>query len=281
MTTSEVAHMDMQTVADIDAFLTNNGGWVDLGKLSTAFPGVKRAQLTAAGFAHEVVANVNLIGSNISLEAPSEADVLSGAYGSSRPKKTPDGGKKRKALLPPSERPLPNPLEDRRLEEIWRFVESFGGSVALGKLCTEFSGVKKAQLEAHFEVAQIGSGVWSVTIPGYEPVTGSEPKPQKQIMQTPMPGMYGNAVRIMSFGVQGAPSGPSKKKKRTKTIKDPDALPDLTPTQIEHISTYLMENNGFSDLGRVMTKFPGIKKVQLQPHFVFSGTNQDPIVSLQ
>merc|ERR1712166_1160901 len=68
------------------------------------------------------------------------------------------------------------------------------------------------------------------------------------------------------------------KAKRAKTPKDPNAPPppDLDEEMVQQISSYLEERGGSADLGRLTTDIPGLKKTQLEAHFVLAPQGGSP-----
>lgn len=69
------------------------------------------------------------------------------------------------------------------------------------------------------------------------------------------------------------------KKKKNKVKKDPDAPPPpaLQQSQVDAIASYLQDCGGIARLGKLSTRFEGLKKTQVESHFVVCG---DPAIDL-
>merc|ERR1711912_226099 len=134
-------------------------------------------------------------------------------------------------------------------------LEANNGVMFLGRLASKFAGLKKAQLEGHFEVEH---------------------------------GEKDTIVRV--FGAEGEPTasnleeGPRKRRKRDKRSKDAPPPGPLDDEMLSEITDYLNDCGGSAPLGKVTTAFEGVKKAQLEENFVVTqgadAANTDPIVSL-
>jgi len=237
-----VQSIDAGMVGQITDALNENGGEMSLGKLSTLFSGLKKAQV-------EEHFNVQEVGDGDFLVTLGGIGAGPPVRGEKRVKVKKEKVKKEKD----PDAPPPPDLESDVLNEITAHLEACGGSCVLGKLSTKFSGLKKAQLEGHFEVEH---------------------------------GEKDSIVRILGYtgDMDGMGPGPAKKRKkeRQKASKDDAPPPDLDHAKLQKITDYLNTAGGSAPLGKVTTVFPGVKKAQLENNFVLSGggANSDPIVSL-
>eukprot|EP00746_Dinoflagellata_sp_MGD_P162958 gnl/MRDRNA2_/MRDRNA2_90733_c0_seq1.p1 gnl/MRDRNA2_/MRDRNA2_90733_c0~~gnl/MRDRNA2_/MRDRNA2_90733_c0_seq1.p1 ORF type:complete len:278 (-),score=69.74 gnl/MRDRNA2_/MRDRNA2_90733_c0_seq1:12-845(-) len=144
-----VAPLDPEQVEAVRAMIHEHGGQIGSGLATTLMPGLKKAQL-AEHFSVEVINDGEYILSESGTGAERES-----ALAVTTQKKT-----KTKQWVRSTEPPAP--LEEEKVEEVSRLIQENGGEIALGKLTTILSGIKKAQLEPLFKVEQISSGNYSV-----------------------------------------------------------------------------------------------------------------------
>lgn len=57
-------------------------------------------------------------------------------------------------------------LDDKMLEEVTSFLDGLGGQLEGGVVAARFHGLKKAQLEPHFDLVEVGKGKFYVRIRG-------------------------------------------------------------------------------------------------------------------
>jgi len=299
--------LDAQAVEEIRAYIQERGGAVPLGKLSTDRPGLKKAQLEPHFFVGlpqgAVAQNCDYV---VSLDGSIPAGSLMTGAGSvkrvqysnagigelgglhshqllalpseeapSEPKK-----KKQKKVQDPNA-PPPPPLEVENVQAITAVLQGCGGSLPLGKLTTQFEGLKKAQLEPHFALVPDprgpASGDFAVCLPGYED-TAHPPQSQQQLLALGGVDTLGGLSNLTGAASVEQPLK-KKKQKKQKPPRDPDAPPPpaLEISKVEEVAAYLQQHNGMARLGKLTTDFPGLKKAQLEPHFVVCG---DPAVDL-
>jgi len=250
-----VKSIDESMVEQMSNLLFENGGEIDLGSMTSVFPGLKKAQIEEHFDVHVVGDGdgadlvVTSIGAVVSEEKREKA-------------KQPKAKKEKDPDAPP-----PPDLGSEVIAEITAHLEDCGGSCVLGKLSTVFSGIKKAQLEAHFDVEH-GEKDSIVRLFGH---TGD----MDAIGQGP-------AKKRKSPMVSGESKEKVKKEKKAKKEKDPNAPPppDLEAHVINEITAHLEACGGSCVLGKLGTKFPGIKKVQLEAHFDMENSEKDSIVRL-
>merc|ERR1711924_98593 len=128
--------------------------------------------------------------------------------------------------------PPPPALETEVINEITETLEASGGVMFLGRLASKFEGLKKVQLEGHFELE------------------------------------HGDKDTIVrAFGAEGDPTqgnleeGPKKKRRRTdRRSKDATPLPPLDDETLEKITEYLNDSGGSAALGKLTSEFSGVKK---------------------
>lgn len=261
--------MDVSAAQQVANFLQSCGGAARLGKVAAVFPGVKRSQLseyfaiipgasanedpvvcispeyaTAAqgieaplAIANAAVAPMRKRADlTVGLTRPCDALALAGS--ASLVEDAVEAGRKRRKKISASEA---GPLEEAALQHIAAVLTQCGGTLALGKLASMFEGVKKAQLEGHFTLLEVGhgSGQWTVSLPSVVP---------------------------QAVALAAAAAKPPKKEKK---VRDPDAPPppDLDDSVVHIISEFLQSQGGSVSLGKLSTKFEGIKRLQLEPHF--------------
>lgn len=150
------------------------------------------------------------------------------------------GARKRKLTTPAQ------PLHEDKIAEITAFLDENGGTTSLGKLTTHFSGLKKVQVQEHFHVEEHA-----------DPENGD--------------------CLVSTFAPEDAPAGVSftfetkgHKARKVRASDDPNAPapPELDPDMLNSITEYLGQRDGHSNLGRLTSDFPGLKKAQLEPHFL-------------
>jgi len=293
--------LDEAAVLDIRTYIEERGGTVSLGKLTTDKPGIKKAQLephfylvmspgsTQNGRGGNYLVSTD---SNAAVAAAQAPPLMPGSieYGQivplvpsvEQPKK-----KKRKKEHDPNA-PPPQPLDTETLASITNFLQSIGGSLSLGKLTSQFEGLKKVQLEPHFVSLPDGRGTgdFVVSISG-DVAAGAAPiqllQQQQALQQMGLAGGQGLAGFSGVSSLSGvAPMEQSvlvPKKKKQKKQRDPDAPPPppLEQSKVDEIASYLQLQGGVSRLGKLTSDFSGLKKAQLEPHFVVCG---DPSVDL-
>jgi len=161
----------------------------------------------------------------------------------------PSAGKQRKVATAPA-----GPLSGKMKALVTKLLTAEGGSMPLGRLTTLVEGVKKAQLEEHFVVD-----------------VGPDPSRSDPLV----------SLASEDFPLQ-EPAVKIKKEPREPRTRREDAPPppDLDSDVLSAITDYLSEKGGFSSLGRLTSDFPGVKKVQLEPHFDFTSVGNDMGISL-
>jgi len=232
-------------VQGIAEFLTSCGGSALLGKVTSQFEGVKKAQLAEHFFllgpASDPVVSVG----------PSIEPGMSWPA-TQRGQDDTASRKKRKKLLDQSAA-THAPLGAQVVQRITDHLQRNGGSMPLGKLVSMVEGLKKVQVEQHFYVfpidgPQAGNYVVSMTPPTN--------------LATPA-----FAVHAATFIQEPAGETFGAKKKKRKVSMDPNAPPPLDSQTIEQISDFLVLNGGTTLLGKLTSAFSGLRKAQLEPHF--------------
>jgi len=255
-----VEPLDAEMEANISAFLEECGGTVTLGKLTTVFSGLKKKRLEQSQFAMcqgdadslvslpgteeaEAKQQLELYKERAALEkAAAGADSLAegleeGEEG--RPKK-------RKKEKDANEEP-PEPLSDQQVKKIKVYLQKTGGQETLGRLATAFSGLKKAQLADHFELA-----------PG-EKDTSVQLRPEEMAAISPL-----TQPRVASGKRKKSGAG------QPSAGQPMPALAALSwQEKVQEIAAWLSENNGSQPLGKLSTLFPGVKKAQLLKESMF------------
>lgn len=303
-----MSEADLGPICD---FVAERGGAVDLGVLTSAFPGLKKAQLDPH-FAIDMLGDFQHLVRNE--EVSSAALAFAGTAKHSKEKKQ----KRPRA----DEQDPPPELEQHVLDDISEYLSNAGGAVALGRLTTVFSGLKKRQLEPHFYVASTGRdsdfivSIDEGLMPSPAALDSEQPpkaKKQKrgqdlfgrahsQQFSRPPPGkgsvapawLGGSKGSIVGLkGGKGAKGGyrsthpassMQKAKKAKKDRRDPDAPPPgpLEPEVADNIVEHLHAEGGGQSLGKITTAFPGVKKTQLADlfHIVETGPkgSADPVV---
>jgi len=145
-------------------------------------------------------------------------------------------------------------IDGDMVEKITDLLNENGGELSLGRVTTVFPGLKKVQVEEHFNVQEVGDGDFLVTTGGI----GAGPL------------------------VSGEKRVKVKKEKKIKKEKDPDAPPppDLESDVLNEITAHLEACGGSCVLGKLSTKFPGLKKAQLEGHFEVEHGEKDSIVRI-
>jgi len=225
--------LDATTVQSICEFIASCGGSAALGNVAALFEGATKARLVMAGF--------KVRGPEVGELEEVVMLQTTPAEGGGQKKK-----KKKKEVDPNA--PPPLPLDGKTLQAIKFFLQSCGGLLSLGKLTTHFEGLKKVQLEPHF-----------------------------QLLPDRRPSSNGDFLVSLGAGQPALADTPivpvEPKRKKPKPRKDPDAPPPpaLEQSKVEEITGYLQLCGGVACLGKLSTDFPGVKKAQLEPHFLLCG----------
>jgi len=247
--------LDALAIQQIQGYLAQFGGSAPLGKLTSEYPGLKKAQLEQAHF--QVVMTPGQADHMVFLTGSSGGSVMRQmghgiASASSQPKQS-------KAKRPRDDHAPPEPLTEDQLKDIQMFLQECGGSVGLGKLTTEFEGVKKVQLEAAgLYITSADTGDYTVSL---------------------------DPNGISTFDPYGMPPAKkAKKEKKDRRGKDPNEPPppDLELESVQKITEYLESCGGSQTLGKLTSVFEGTKKIQLAPHFELTQNpdNGDCTISL-
>mmetsp|Transcript_53399 Transcript_53399/g.106241 ORF Transcript_53399/g.106241 Transcript_53399/m.106241 type:complete len:358 (+) Transcript_53399:63-1136(+) len=154
--------LDSSIVQSIAEVLIEAGGALPLGKLTTQFEGVKKAQLEPHFAVAAHPSGVSAGDFTVSLLGADGTPMITDASAFLQPKLEEDlqprGAKRKKTrirekkLVDPDAPPPPE-LELHQVNEITTFLQLHGGCVRLGKLCTQFEGIKKVQLQPFFVIA--------------------------------------------------------------------------------------------------------------------------------
>lgn len=77
--------------------------------------------------------------------------------------------------------PEPGPLSDETVIDIMQFLEENGGQLEGGQIAAKHIGIKKIQLQAHFDVVDAGLGKFWVRLPGFDgPLPTEVPKVHRE-----------------------------------------------------------------------------------------------------
>lgn len=249
--------LDESMVQQLTEFLNENGGVVTLGRLTTVFEGIKKAQVEEH-FAVEEVSDGDF--SVTISDTPGRIPAGPFPRGGTAPKPPSAPKAKRVKKERDPDAPPPPDLDSDVIEEIRVQLEVNGGELSLGKLTSIFSGLKKAQLVGHFEV---------------------EPGERDSTIR-----LFGGYQIESAVKDEAAEEGPKKKRKKERPPKDPNAPPppDLDKDKVDKISDFITSEGGSVSLGKLTTAFSGVKKAQLERNFVVAldgeASKTDPIVSL-
>lgn len=154
--------LDSSIVQSISEVLVEAGGALPLGKLTTQFEGVKKAQLEPHFSVAAHPSGVSAGDFTVSLIGVDGTPMITDTAAFLQPKLEEDfqqrGAKKKKTRVREKkpvdpDAPPPPDLEMDQVNAITSFLQLHGGCVRLGKLCTQFEGVKKVQLQPFFVIA--------------------------------------------------------------------------------------------------------------------------------
>jgi len=160
----------------------------------------------------------------------------------------------------------PPPLAEERLEAIREFVRANGGIVNLGKICHDFLGVKKSQLEGSFSLARVGDQ-WQVGLLELGDLMATLP------LQAAQPQASEAAALVAAAAAEVAAAGSAPLGAIQNATPEAAAASDvaaLDATQVEAIALYLEQHGGALPLGRLTQNFRGLKRAQLETHFELS-----------
>lgn len=195
------------------------------------------------------------------------------------------GAPKKKKMKTPVDpnAPPPPPLEPDVVQRITGHLDSHGGTMRLGKLATVFEGIKKSQLEPHFNVFLVEgqNGECAISLdptlgPGMPLPPGVASSTAGGASAAPPGGggcsglELGLGLGLGGLGDGGRPEArEAGNKKKHKKTRDPDAPPPmpLEESAVLEIRDFLLKQGGSIMLGRLATRFEGLKKTQLEPHF--------------
>lgn len=226
------APLDEDRRAQIELYIQESGGAIPFSVITSNFSGLKKQQVEDAGFGMASFGNGDYMVSTGQAMPSGLLGAVSAGFEPSFPTK------KKVKKDPDAQAVVHASLDPWQVEEMRAYITEQEGSVAsLGKMTSQFEGVKKAQVEEHFYVTQTGDGTFAVTL---------EAPSQKAIRNGGL--VFAKAV------------------KRERKPADPDAPPPpaLTPTQVATIGQWLRENGGSASLGKLTSAFPGTKKMQLE-----------------
>lgn len=123
------------------------------------------------------------------------------------------------------------PMPQETVDKLMKLLTDAGGALPLGHVGKQAPGVKKAQLEQHFEVNCLQKDHWEVRIPGS---TGS----------------------FAHYMVDGKP------------VTQPDEIPPLDEEQYEKIVKFILGKGGMVILDEIHLEFDGgVKRMQLRQAF--------------
>lgn len=228
--------LDPSVLEKVAEFIVEHGGAVTLGKLSTTFEGLKKVQVMDHFDVEEAEDKTSADPVvSVPLEGPRQSSF---DYEELAPKAKQRREKDLNAPPPPE-------LDAYVVSQITEYIEANGGCAIMGKLCSNFPGLKKAQLESHFEMA-MGEKDFSVALPGS--------------------GFTNFAPTSAAETAEGHGKKKNKKNKKDKRERDPNAPPPpaLQPAAVQQIIQWLNSMGGSAALGKVTTQFPGVKKAQLE-----------------
>jgi len=152
------------------------------------------------------------------------------------------------------------------LEAIREFVRANGGIVNLGKICHDFLGVKKSQLEGSFSLARVGDQ-WQVGLLELGDLMATLP------LQAAQPQASEAAALVAAAAAEVAAAGSAPLGAIQNATPEAAAASDvaaLDATQVEAIALYLEQHGGALPLGRLTQNFRGLKRAQLETHFELS-----------
>jgi len=201
--------------------------------------------------------------------------------------------------------PPPPPLDEETLERIRNLLRENGGIVPLGKICHDFLGLKKCQLEGHFLFSRVGDQ-WQVGLPELDDGTGSfQSQAVAAAMVSGNPGSVAAAAQTgfgafaggldglssglsgvppeMQLGSLGAPAA-AMTGVAAATVQEmagvqgavlgQEQVTPLDPSQVEEIATYLEQHGGALPMGRLTQHFMRLKRAQLETYFELSQVGQ-------
>jgi len=138
----------------------------------------------------------------------------------------------------------------------------------LGKICAHFSGVKKAQLEGHFEFTRVQGDQWDVQLLLEDETADYTPffAPQQSIAGDGL-GEVAQPVEDNEFAGESFLVVQEERQAVQKVgLHQTDVVPLELP-KIEEISALLNSHGGVLPLGSVSQNFPGLKRAQLEGIF--------------
>jgi len=260
---AEVAPLEPAQVEAVAVYLEQHGGALPLGRVTQNFKGLKRAQL-------ETYFELSQVGTHGQWEVRLPGMESQGA----------EMIFQGKAL--PMDAPLP-PLSVDQISAVTNLLAATPGqSMPFMQVCKHVPGIKRKQLEDHFQVLQIDKKRFDISLNGPPgrvdtrktvmqiPAGGLEPVVQV-LQQPPPPAMMtlGGPVGMDTMlGVAPAPTAPQ------------EPPPPLEPEVVQQVTELLEAFGGETWMGKVSQMFKFIKRSQLEPHFEFKRVGDQWLVRL-
>lgn len=231
----EGGSLPIATLQGIKELLEESGGQVSGGVVTTKFPGVKKMQLQEHFQVHIDKGRQYYL-----LSPDCEFD----------PAKVPPTKEERKdALIGGTKRKLdgdinePVPLTDEQIETVRNAIAAHGGQIKGGRLASVVPGLKRDQLELHFELINIGTerDYWLAEL--------------------------GTEIHMVKSKPSGNARARRQKRPRVEEVVEDDGGPLLAPDMVEKVRDEINAHGGELDGGVISTRFPGMKKAHLADYF--------------
>eukprot|EP00746_Dinoflagellata_sp_MGD_P010429 gnl/MRDRNA2_/MRDRNA2_121526_c0_seq1.p1 gnl/MRDRNA2_/MRDRNA2_121526_c0~~gnl/MRDRNA2_/MRDRNA2_121526_c0_seq1.p1 ORF type:complete len:492 (-),score=107.75 gnl/MRDRNA2_/MRDRNA2_121526_c0_seq1:26-1501(-) len=227
--------LPLDQIDGIQAILDECGGQVSAGFVTRKFPGVKKAQIQQNFEVHVVPGkDYYLLNPGVEFDASLVSEVKKEAR-TKGTKRKPDNpgendfpGSRKKQKKERSDEP-PAELTDDIIDRVRDLLIEHNGQIKGGVLTTLIPGLKRKQLEPHFEVVQAGGADYWLT-------------------------EFGNEI---DFSITNMP----------KVKSSTEVAGELTDDVIEEIRDEIHANDGCLVSHVFTRRFPGIKKAHVAAHF--------------
>eukprot|EP00928_Gymnodinium_smaydae_P013664 TRINITY_DN14970_c0_g2_i1.p1 TRINITY_DN14970_c0_g2~~TRINITY_DN14970_c0_g2_i1.p1 ORF type:complete len:465 (+),score=56.50 TRINITY_DN14970_c0_g2_i1:63-1397(+) len=287
----------------IQGILTEHGGNVSGGLLTSLVPGVKKVQLMAHFEVHhageESNFHVALPGAQLdqAIVSKSSAKRKAGGADHDETDQATDGRKKKKRRNHLDADPPP--LEESQIQMITEALIERGGRMSGGVLTSLFPGLRKIQVEAAFDVQTGDKGEFIVTVPpqvqhddqkGFlddtilQQITeqlkeNGGSMPGSMIADT-FPGLEKEQLEAAGFHISMLDDDDFLVSSFTHGRYSQAATVPLDRLRVQEISNALRERGGSINGGTLASMFPGVKKAQLEANFHIIPTDKEFIVCL-
>lgn len=226
-----------------------NGGSMDLGTFMRSFAGTKKSQLE--GHVEVAMVQGKAMVSTPTWWTPTGEQ----AVRAQEARAAAEAGAEEKKRLRNEKKALDGTVTAEIDEEtqlkMSNYVLGSGGSVDLGQFMRNFGGFKRAQVEEMFDLSKTGRD-----------------KNGRDTFAVMIKGTLGDVSLHSTMNKESSRRSGRARGGRDSPYGAEAVLVPLSEEQVAEIHTLLVQNGGSYDLGRLSRNYPGVKKAQMEAHFV-------------